>query len=107
MPSEHLPPNLTDFLMVLVLSTVSACIAIGRRIVSGHNPNVLWFITEFLTAVLCGYLMWTAYPGIVDYLPSWITEPVAIAIAAHSGGRVMQACYNMVLSYIEKVFIKL
>jgi hypothetical protein len=103
---DHLPPNLSDLLMILALSAVSAIVAIGKRIASGKRPSIIWLCTEFLTAILCGYLMYTAYPALSGYMPEWITPPIAIAIAAHSGGRIIQAVEGSVVSYLERIFIR-
>jgi hypothetical protein len=83
-------PDIWGVLSALIISTISGFISIARRILSGHPANLLWIISEFLTAILCGYLMYHAYPTLQESLPEWVTLPVAIAVAAHVGGRVFQ-----------------
>jgi len=97
MPVDNTPPDLWGILAALLISTVSGFISIGRRIVRGHPATFIWVITEFLTAILCGYLMYEAYPHFAHNLPDWLNLPVAIALAAHTGGRVFQEVENEVL----------
>jgi tellurite resistance protein TehA-like permease len=85
--------NTTDLYGIvgaLVISIISGIISISRRILNGHPSNCLWVISEFLTAILCGYLMYEVFPYIEASVPKWFTLPVAIAIAAHIGGKVFQ-----------------
>ena len=92
-----IPPDFLEFLAAIIISSVSAFISISRRLLNGHAFSALWVISEFLTAILCGYLMYDSYPTINAMLPEWITLPVAVAISAHSGGRIFQE--------IEAIFI--
>lgn len=92
-------PDILSLLATLIISVVSGFISISRRILNGHPSSILWIISEFLTAILCGYLMYQVYPTIEASLPNWFTMPVAIAIAAHVGGRVFQELEN---TFIEK-----
>ena len=103
---DHLPPAVIDFFMVLTLSSIGGLIAIGRRIQRGHHATFIWLLTEYLTAILSGYLMYTAFPYLSGWLPDWITSPIAIAFAAHSGGRVIQACEGAMVGYLERIFIR-
>lgn len=91
-PNHH--PVIWDFLAALAISVISGAVSISRRIASGHQATWVWIISEFLTAILCGYLMYNAYPAVAPYLPSWCTLPVAVAFVAHSGGRVIQELEN-------------
>ena len=96
------PPDIWDLLVTLILSLVSGAVSISRRIVLGHQSSILWVISEFLTAILCGYLMFTAYPVMAPILPDWITMPVAVAIAAHSGGRIFQESEEYLVALVER-----
>lgn len=96
MPVED-KPELLDFLGALIVSVVSGIISISRRIVNGQTVSVLWVISEFLTAIMCGYLMFTAYPHIVDDVPKWFTLPIAVAFSAHVGGKIFQEVENGLL----------
>lgn len=89
MPVEN-QPGFLDLLGALIVSVVSGVISISRRVVNGHQASILWVISEFLTAILCGYLMYTAYPHIAADVPKWFTLPIAVAFAAHVGGKVFQ-----------------
>lgn len=96
---ESPPPN-SDFwglVMALVVSTVSAFISISKRILRGHQATWLWVISEYLTAILCGYLTYHAYPAVAAIAPDWFTLPMAVAIAAHSGGRIFQEIEEIIL----------
>jgi hypothetical protein len=97
------PPEIWDLIITFVLSITSGAISIARRIVSGHTSGWLWIISEFLTAILCGYLMYTAFPTLQEYLHDTITLPVAVALAAHSGGRIFQESEGIIIRYIEKL----
>lgn len=83
-----------------IISTVSGFISISRRIMSGQKATWLWLISEYLTAILCGCLMYNTYPFIQKDLPEWITLPVAIAVAAHIGGRVFQEAEAVIFKRI-------
>ena len=83
-------PELLDLLGAIIVSVISGIISISRRLVSGQQFSILWVISEFLMAILCGYLMFTAYPHITETIPNWFTLPIAVAFAAHVGGKVFQ-----------------
>lgn len=92
MPTPDVPEPL-DFwgiLITFIISTVSAVISISRRVISGHRATFLWVLSEYLTAILCGYLVYHAYPYFGDIIPQWATRPIVVAVAAHSGGRIFQ-----------------
>jgi hypothetical protein len=55
-----------------------------------------------LTAILCGYLAYTAYPTLSQFLPSGVTLPVAVSVAAHSGGRIFQELEDTLISAIDR-----
>lgn len=76
---------------VLIVSTVSGFISIATRIGRGAAVNTLWIVSEFAAALLGGYLMFDAFPHMQDWLPDFFTLPIAVAAAAHSGGRLLQA----------------
>lgn len=100
MPLEHTPPDFWQLVTALVISLVSGFISIGRRIVLGQNATLIWILSEFATAILCGYLMHEAYPGLSSIgMPVWITEPVAVAFAAHSGGKVFQEAESILIKH--------
>lgn len=79
-----------SLLGALIISTVSGVISIAQRIVLGQRATLIWVISEFLAAILCGYLMYDIYPKIAADLPKWATLPVLVALAAHVGGRSFQ-----------------
>jgi hypothetical protein len=100
----YLPaPDLWDLVVTFILSTISGAISIGRRIISGVNSTWLWIVTEYLSAILCGFLMYGAFPVISPYLPSGITLTVAVAFAAHSGGRIFQESEEVLIKYVERI----
>jgi len=76
-----------SLLGALIISIVSGTISIAQRIVLGQRATLIWVTSEFLAAILCGYLMYDIYPKIADDLPKWATLPVLVALAAHVGGR--------------------
>lgn len=83
-------PGLLDLLGAFIVSVFSGVISISRRIVHGHHASLMWVISEFMTAIMCGYLMYTAYPHITETVPNWFTLPIAVAISAHTGGKIFQ-----------------
>lgn len=85
--------NQTDYWSLLgafIISTLSGAISISQRIVLGQRATLIWVTSEFLAAILCGYLMYDLYPTIQADLPKWATLPVLVALAAHVGGRSFQ-----------------
>lgn len=87
------PENTPDYWSLagaLIISTISGVISITQRIVLGQRATLIWAISEFLAAILCGYLVYDAYPALQEDLPKWATLPVLVALAAHVGGRSFQ-----------------
>ena len=99
MSSSQLPNELWEILTAFAISIISGSVSIIRRIAHGENSGWLFIISEFLTAILCGYLMYGAYPTVAPYLPDWVTLPVAVAFVAHSGGRVFQEAESVILRH--------
>lgn len=95
-----IPPDFWDLLGAIIVSTISGIVSITRRVLNGQQASLLWVVSEFLTAILCGYLMYVTYPAIMDDVPKWFTLPVAIAIAAHVGGRAFQEIEANFCKYI-------
>ena len=83
-------PDLTSLLGAVIVSVISGAVSITQRIARGQPPSFIWVCSEFLTAILCGYLMHASYPQLEPYLPEWATPVLAVAFMAHSGGRVIQ-----------------
>lgn len=93
MPLSSLPPlspEWTSLLGAILISVISGAVSITQRVARGHAPSFVWVCSEFLTAILCGYLMYNSYPEIQAYMPGWMTQGIAVAFVAHSGGRVIQ-----------------
>lgn len=93
-------PDIWGLVGAFVISTVSGFISISRRVLSGHQATWLWVVSEYLTAILCGCLMYNTFPVIQKFLPEWVTLPVAVAVAAHIGGRVFQEAESVILKRI-------
>ena len=89
-PDPMSTQDIVGILTAVFISIISGTISITRRIAAGYSSSVLWVVSEFLTAILCGYLMYNAYPYLDPSLPDFITLPVAVAFVAHSGGRIFQ-----------------
>lgn len=83
-------PDIWTYIAALIVSIMSGFISVSNRILKGHLVTTLWLVSEMLTAVLCGYLMFESYLKVTDILPNWVTPPVAIALAAYTGGRLFQ-----------------
>ncbi len=88
------PYDLLGLAGAVLISLISGFVSIAQRIVRGHQASLLWVTSEFLAAILCGYLMYDGYSVIADSLPAWLTQPVMVALAAHMGGRSLQGLEN-------------
>lgn len=84
------PPDWLALLGALLISLISGFISIAQRVVRGQQSSMLWVTSEFLAAMLCGYLVYNAYPIIEPDLPKWVTMPILVAFSAHIGGRCFQ-----------------
>ncbi len=89
-------PDTLTLLMVVVISALSGVISITQRIVRGTPASAVWFISEFLAAILCGWLAYDAYEVAQLFLPAWVTMPVFVAVSAHTGGRILQASEGLI-----------
>lgn len=90
-------PDLWGLVGALIVSTISAFISIAQRVVRGHKASALWVISEFMAAILCGYIMFDTYPILQSQLPEWATLPMLVALAAHIGGRSFQGLEKTML----------
>lgn len=92
MPFNSQDPQLTEILVASVVVLITSVTSILHKIARGHTVSCIWVMTEFLTAIIAGFFMYEAYPAIsqMHYWPDWLTLPIAVAVAAHSGGRVFQ-----------------
>ncbi|GEK52316.1 hypothetical protein [Vreelandella venusta] len=100
MPLSSMPPpspEWTSLLGAILISVISGIISITQRVARGHAPSFVWVCSEFLTAILCGYLMYNSYSSIEAYMPDWMTKGIAVAFVAHSGGRIIQEMEKRVL----------
>lgn len=105
MPVENVPPpTLLDFVGAFLVSLISGVVSITRRIVNGHNASILWVVSEILTAILAGYLMYTAYPAITHEVPKWFTLPIAVSFSAYAGGKAFQEVENALVRKYTHLF---
>jgi len=96
MATENTPPP--DWLAIggaFLISLTSGYISIAQRIVRGQKASLLWITSEFLAAILCGYLAYSVYPSLEPELPNWLNLPILVALAAHIGGRSFQGFENL------------
>lgn len=93
MPNKF-PPDLLTLLIMLSLSAISGVISITQRIARGFPATIVWVVSEFLAAILAGYLAAGVYGHIQASLPSYITMSVFVSACAYSGGRLMHAAEN-------------
>lgn len=101
---EPIPPDMFGLLTAFIISLVSGFISIAQRIARGREASLLWVTSEFFSAILCGYLMYDAYPIATNYLPDWVSQPVATAVAAHMGGRMFQGMEAAVTARYKSLF---
>lgn len=92
------PNNLSSLWGALIISSISAAISIAQRMLRGYPTSALWLFSESLSAILAGYLAWDLYPVVQESLPTWVSQPLLVAVSAHYGGRLFQT--------IEKHFTK-
>lgn len=97
-------PDTLNLVGAVIISVISSIAAITRRIAKGEKSSIVWFISEFLTAILCGFMMYSAYPAIQPSVPDWFTMPIAVAIASHVGGRIFQEAEQEMLRRFRKFF---
>ena len=95
---NRIPPDLWSLLTMLFLSAVSGVVSITQRVANGQTASVVWVVSEFLAAILTGYLASETYPHVVEYLPSFVTMSVLVSVCAYSGGRMMQLAEQMLYS---------
>lgn len=88
--------DFTSLVGAVIISSISSLISITQRMLRGYPASAIWFFSETLSAILCGYLMWDIYPHIYGELPVWASQHLMIAFAAHAGGRSFQ--------WLEKFF---
>lgn len=77
-----------DVFIALLVSIISSFVSITQKILSGTEASILWIVSEFTASILTGMIMYDAYPKLG--LPEWITLPLAVAVSAHLGGRLIQ-----------------
>ena len=77
-----------DLFIALAVSIISSFVSISQKILSGTQASILWVVSEFAASVLVGMIVYDAYPKLG--LPEWITLPLAVAVSAHLGGRLIQ-----------------
>ena len=90
--------DFTGMVGALIISIISAAISITQRVLRGYPASAIWFFSESLSAILCGYLMWDIYPLIQSDVPAWASSHLMIAFAAHTGGKCFQ--------WAETIFVK-
>lgn len=96
MTADHvIPPDFWPLAGALLISLISGFVSIAQRIVRGHKASLLWVVSEFFSAIMCGWIAWDAYPSLDEHLPEWMTPIMFVAVAAHSGGRTFQGVENM------------
>lgn len=96
-------PELTTYLLVLLISVISGTISIINRLIKGHAGGILWIVSEFLAAILCGYLAYDSYAQASVYLPDWVTMPIFVAASAHTSGRLLQAAGSLITNFASGV----
>lgn len=97
-------PDLSNLLGAVIVSVISGTASITRRMGKGETFSFIMITSEFLTAILSGYLMYSAYPGLKASLPEWFTLPIAVAVTAHMGGRIFQEFEDVLVTRAKKIF---
>lgn len=88
-------PDFWGALGALILAMLSGLIAIANRLAEGQKFSWVWLFAQLSGAILVGYLMWDVYPVLKPDLPAWITQPIAVSVAAHYGGKAFSLAEKM------------
>lgn len=83
-------PDLIAYLGAFLLSMISGAISILQRITRGQPAKPLWVVGEIFTSLLCGVLVYDAYPVLQESLPVWVTWPIAVSFAAYMGSTIFR-----------------
>ena len=103
MPQNQIP-DIFALLIALLVSLVSGTISITRRILRGTPVNLLWLASEYMAAILCGWIAFDAYDSVSPFMPDWVTVFMFVAVASHTGGKVLQISEQVVQSKMDKTF---
>ncbi len=95
---DRIPPDLWTLLTMLFLSAISGVVSITQRIANGQAASVVWIISEFLAAILAGYLAAETYPFVQHLLPDFVRMSSFVSVCAYSGGRMMQMAERVLYS---------
>lgn len=95
---DRIPPDMWTLLTILALSAVSGIVSITQRVANGRAASVAWVTSEFLAAMLAGYLAAETYPYVKHLLPEFVRFSTFVSICAYSGGRLMQAAEQALYS---------
>lgn len=95
MPGQF-QPDFWSLLAAFLVSVISGFISIVQRIARGQRATWIWVVSEFMAAILCGYIIYDLYPLIKGDIPKWMTLPLLVAVAAHMGGRSFQLVENAI-----------
>ena len=91
-------PNIWGIVGAIVISLASGFISVANSLAGGQKFSVLWASAQLLAAVLTGWLVWDMWPAVEADVPSFLTQPIATAVASHYGGKLF--------SLMEKVLTK-
>lgn len=97
-------PDFMQLLGAMLISLISGTVSITKRLSQGQTFTFVWFFSEFLTAMLCGYLAYISYPVLPDDVQALLTQHAFIAVCAHSGGRIFQQLEETLLSRWSSLF---
>jgi len=98
--SDRIPPDVYTMLSMLVLSAVSAIVSITQRLSGGQTASVMWVTSEFMAAILVGYLASETYPFIKQYFPEFVRLPLFVSFCAYGGGRTIQTAERIIYSQL-------
>lgn len=77
-------------LLVLLISVASGVVGILNKITHGRPYKVAWVASEFIAAILCGFLAYDSYPLLTPHLPSWVGMPLFITVCSYTGGKMLR-----------------
>lgn len=100
MPKNN--PDIYTLITVALISVASGVVGILNKVAHGHACSIAWVVSEFIAAVLCGYLAFDTYPAIVHMLPTWVGLPMFVAVCAYTGGKLLQTSGDLITSVANK-----
>lgn len=100
MPNNN--PDILTLITMLLVSIASGVVSILNKIAQGRAYDVVWVTSEFIAAILCGYLAYDTYAKIASDLPAWMGLPMFVSASAFVGGKLLRTLGDFVSTNLER-----